>query len=95
MTIDTKTVDNIAHLARLQVATDKREPYASEMSQILDFVATMSNVDTDNIIPMAHPFDASQRLREDSVTEENQRDAFQSIAPKTENGLYLVPKVID
>lgn len=55
----------------------------------------MNAVDTDNVMPMAHPQDAFQRLREDVVTEENQREHFQEIAPEVENGLYLVPQVIE
>ncbi len=55
----------------------------------------MEAVDTTGVTPMSHPFDVVQRLREDIVTAENRRDDFLSIAPKTEDGLYLVPKVIE
>ena len=65
------------------------------MSSILDLVEQMNSVDTEGVTPMAHPQDVAQRLREDEVLEENQREHFQSIAPATENGLYLVPKVIE
>jgi len=61
----------------------------------LDFVAQMSAVDTAGVSPMAHPMDAAQRLRPDTVTETDQRERFQSIAPQVEAGLYLVPKVIE
>ncbi|MCK4710630.1 MAG: Asp-tRNA(Asn)/Glu-tRNA(Gln) amidotransferase subunit GatC, partial [Gammaproteobacteria bacterium] len=65
------------------------------LSSILDLVDQMSAVNTDDVEPMAHPMDASQRLRADIVTETNQREKFQSVAPKTEDGLYLVPQVIE
>jgi aspartyl-tRNA(Asn)/glutamyl-tRNA(Gln) amidotransferase subunit C len=71
------------------------ERYASELSSILEFVEQMDKVDTDNVVPLSHPQDRVLRLREDKVTEEDQRDIFQAVAPATENGLYLVPKVIE
>jgi aspartyl-tRNA(Asn)/glutamyl-tRNA(Gln) amidotransferase subunit C len=58
-------------------------------------VDTLQAVDTSGIEPMANPLDATQRLRADVVSEENQRERFQAIAPASENGLYLVPKVIE
>jgi aspartyl-tRNA(Asn)/glutamyl-tRNA(Gln) amidotransferase subunit C len=69
--------------------------YLKDLSDILEFVAQMNAVDTEAVTPMAHPLDLPQRLRADEVTEENQRDLFQAIAPLTEAGLYLVPKVIE
>ncbi len=65
------------------------------MNSILGLVDQMQAVDTSGIEPLAHPLEASQRLRPDQVTESNQRDRYQAIAPATENGLYLVPKVIE
>ncbi len=95
MALDTDTVHTIARLARLSIADDQVEKYASELSNILDLVAQMEAVDTSGVEPMTHPFDATLRLREDAVTQDNQRDKFQTVAPESEHGLYLVPKVID
>lgn len=88
-------ITNIAHLARLKIEENKVDDYAQNLSNILDLVAQMNNANTDNIRPMAHPMDATQRLRNDEVTEADQRDHFQENAPATEDGLFLVPKVID
>jgi aspartyl-tRNA(Asn)/glutamyl-tRNA(Gln) amidotransferase subunit C len=93
--LDKQTVFKIARLARIYVDEVDVERYASELSSILEFVEQMDKVDTDNVAPLSHPQDRVLRLREDKVTEKNQRDIFQDVAPATENGLYLVPKVID
>lgn len=95
MSLDADAVSKIAHLARLVIQQDDIPEYARNLSNILDLVEQMSQVDTSGVEPMAHPQDAVQRLREDRVTEDNQREHFQAIAPQTEAGLYLVPKVIE
>lgn len=95
MTLDNNTVHKIARLARLDINDSEAEKYRGELSNILELIEQMQACDTDNIEPMTHPFDAALRLREDVITETNQRDKFQKIAPATEKGLYLVPKVID
>ena len=95
MSLGPDDVKNIAHLARLEIDENNIDAYASSLSSILDLVEQMNAVDTSSVKPMAHPMDLAQRLREDEVLEQNQRETFQSIAPKTENGLYLVPKVIE
>ena len=95
MSISKEDVLKIANLARLQINQNELDQYATDLSSIISLVEQMNTVDTKNIVPMAHPLDATQRLREDKVTEENQRDKFQSIAPLAEKGLYLVPKVIE
>lgn len=95
MTLQRSDVENIAGLARLAVSDDTISQYQTELSKILDLVAQMNTADTDNIEPLAHPTDAVQRLRADVVTEGNQREKFQTIAPATEAGCYLVPKVIE
>jgi aspartyl-tRNA(Asn)/glutamyl-tRNA(Gln) amidotransferase subunit C len=95
MALDKQTVFKIARLARIYVDDVDVERYASELSSILEFVEQMDKVDTDNVAPLSHPQDRVLRLREDKVTEKDQRDIFQDVAPATENGLYLVPKVID
>lgn len=95
MALDKSEVKNIAHLARIAINEDKIPEYATSLSSILDLVQQLQAADTDNVEPMAHPLDATQRLRPDAATETNHRDEYQSIAPATEDGLYLVPKVID
>jgi aspartyl-tRNA(Asn)/glutamyl-tRNA(Gln) amidotransferase subunit C len=95
MFLDRSEVEKIAHLARLAVSEEEAESLSRDLSSILDFVAQMDAVDTAGVLPMAHPLGMAQRLRPDRVTEEDQRGLFQSIAPATEKGLYLVPKVVE
>ena len=95
MSLTADDVKKIAHLARLGIAEQDVEHYAKDLSGVLDLMTQMGNLDTVGVTPMAHPLDQSQRLRQDVVTESDQRSLFQSIAPQTEAGLYLVPKVID
>lgn len=95
MSLTAEEVKKIAHLARLSIQEENITTYADNLSGILDLVAQLEAADTDSVEPMAHPQDMMQRLREDVVTETNQRDKFQENAPATEAGLYLVPKVIE
>lgn len=95
MSLSPDDVKRIAHLARLSISDQDIPVYARTLSNILEFVAQLERADTDDVTPMAHPLDMSQRLRADEVTEADQRDAYQQNAPQTEAGLYLVPKVID
>jgi aspartyl-tRNA(Asn)/glutamyl-tRNA(Gln) amidotransferase subunit C len=95
MTLKIEDVRNIAQLARLQIDDSSVEQYATELSRILALAEQMSAVDTTDVTPMAHPMDATQRLRADEVTETDQRDKFQAIAPDVERGFYRVPKVIE
>jgi aspartyl-tRNA(Asn)/glutamyl-tRNA(Gln) amidotransferase subunit C len=95
MALDKSDVENIAHLARLAISEGDVPAYAENLSNILGLVEQMNAVDTSGVGPMAHPLEMAQRLREDVVTEENQREHFQQHAPAVENGLFLVPKVIE
>ncbi|MGZ4959550.1 MAG: Asp-tRNA(Asn)/Glu-tRNA(Gln) amidotransferase subunit GatC [Methylomonas sp.] len=95
MSLTANDVTKIAHLARLGIAEQDIEHYAKDLSGVLDLMTQMGQLDTTGVIPMAHPLDQMQRLRDDQITETDQRDHFQAIAPQTEAGLYLVPKVID
>jgi aspartyl-tRNA(Asn)/glutamyl-tRNA(Gln) amidotransferase subunit C len=95
MALDTTDVEKIAHLARLQINNSDIREVSQRISNILQMIDQMQNVDTREVSPMAHPFDAAQRLRPDQVTEHDQRDYLQRIAPATQDGLYLVPKVIE
>ena len=95
MSLSSSDIEKIAHLARLAIAPEQTARYAADLSNILDLVAQMDSVDTSGVDPMAHPLHMAQRLRPDRPSEPDQRERFQSIAPLTEGGLYLVPKVID
>lgn len=95
MSLTPDQVKTIARLARLAISESEIPRYVDNLSRILDFVAQLDKADTANVTPMAHPLDMSQRLREDAVTEINQRELFQENAPQVAAGLYLVPKVIE
>ena len=95
MSLPREEIKKIANLAKIELTETEVSSYTEQLSDILDFVEQMKVVDTTDIIPMAHPLDATARLRDDLVVETNQRDHFQTIAPQIENGLYLVPKVIE
>jgi aspartyl/glutamyl-tRNA(Asn/Gln) amidotransferase, C subunit len=94
MSLDPAEVRKIAHLARIAIDEDDIPEYGKNLSSILAFVAEMDAVDTAQVVPMAHPLDKPQRMREDSVIEKDERALYQSCAPLVEAGLYLVPKVI-
>lgn len=95
MALDKSDVENIAHLARLAISEADVSLYAENLSNILSLVEQMNAVDTSGVSPMAHPLKMVQRLREDVVSEANQREHLQAHAPAVENGLFLVPKVIE
>ena len=95
MALEKSDVEKIAHLARLHIDATEAQEVASRISSILDLIDQMQSVDTRDVAPLAHPFDAVQRLRPDVVTEKNEREYLQKIAPAVQDGLYLVPKVIE
>ena len=95
MSLDTAQVKKIAYLARLQISAAEAEHYAQELSRILGLIEQMNAVGTEDVAPMAHPSEAALRMRADAVTETDQHEKFQTIAPAAEAGLYLVPKVIE
>ncbi|MFL9609377.1 Asp-tRNA(Asn)/Glu-tRNA(Gln) amidotransferase subunit GatC [Methylobacillus sp. Pita2] len=95
MSLNTHDVKRIAHLARIAVSEEEAEATLVKLSGILGLIEEMQAVDTSGIAPMSHSQDVTQRLREDMVTESDQRELLQSIAPAVEHGLYLVPKVIE
>jgi aspartyl-tRNA(Asn)/glutamyl-tRNA(Gln) amidotransferase subunit C len=95
MALQRSDVEKIAHLARLEISEGDTSSYAENLSNILALVEQMNAIDTDGVQPLAHPLETTQRLRDDAVREANQRDRFQSIAPQVEDGLYLVPKVLE
>lgn len=95
MALNKKDVEKIAHLARLEMSEQDAGTYADTLSRILGLIEQMNAVDTEAVLPMAHPRDDGLRMRADAVTERDQRERFQSVAPAAEAGLYLVPKVIE
>lgn len=95
MAVSPSDIEKIAHLARIRIAPGQIDAVADRISDILAMVDQMQAVDTDDVRPMANPHDAVQRLRKDEVSETNRRDRFQALAPRAEDGLYLVPKVIE
>lgn len=95
MSLDLSDVRRIATLAHIEVACEELEPLRGELNGILAFVERLQAVATAGIEPMAHAVEVSQRLRADVVTESDRRTDYQTIAPETEAGLFLVPKVIE
>jgi len=96
MTLTRRDVENIAHLARLEIAEAEMPVYVGSLSAILAFVEQLSGAPTEDVVPMAHPLEGQiQPLREDRVTETDRHAAYQANAAAVEAGLYLVPKVIE
>lgn len=95
MSLKTDDVRNIAHLARLHIDDTALDQYVADLSSILELVEQMNQVDTSGVEPLSNPLDATQRLRTDEVSEIDQREHFQQIAPDVEQGFYRVPKVIE
>jgi aspartyl-tRNA(Asn)/glutamyl-tRNA(Gln) amidotransferase subunit C len=95
MSITAADIEKIARLARIRIDADAVPELSQRLDNILKMADKLQAVDTTGVAPMANPLDATQRLRADIVTETNQRDAFLAIAPSSEDGLYLVPKVIE
>ena len=95
MSLTNADVQKVARLARLAMSETEIETARAQLSGIFDLIAEMQAIDTRGIAPMSHAQELSQRLREDKVTETDQRELFQAIAPQVEAGLYLVPQVIE
>ncbi|MBV2234984.1 MAG: Asp-tRNA(Asn)/Glu-tRNA(Gln) amidotransferase subunit GatC [Sterolibacterium sp.] len=95
MSLNSEQVGRIARLARIELSVSEVSQTEARLNAILGLIEQLQAVDTAGIAPMAHALDGCQRLREDVVTETDCRAAFQTIAPETEAGLYLVPKVIE
>lgn len=96
MSLTRNDVDNIAHLARLAITESEMPVYVDSLSKILTFVEQLNAADTSSVEPMAHPLaDQVQRMRPDEVLDSDQHEKYQRNAPRTEAGLYLVPKVIE
>ena len=95
MSLTLPQVRRVAQLARIEISDAEAETTLGHLNGIFTLIEAVQAVDTQGIEPMAHAQDVAQRLRDDRVSEDNRRDAMQAIAPETEAGLYLVPKVIE
>ena len=95
MSLDKDQVQHIATLARLKLSAEECAESVEKLSRIVEFVAQLSQADTQGVLPMAHPLEIAQRLRADAVIEVNERDRYQENAAEVSDGLYLVPKVLD
>jgi aspartyl-tRNA(Asn)/glutamyl-tRNA(Gln) amidotransferase subunit C len=95
MSLSLDEVRHIAKLARLELAAGDAEATQAKLNGIFGLIEEMQAVDTDGVEPMSHPQELAKRLRNDAVSECDRRAAFQAVAPQTEAGLYLVPKVIE
>lgn len=93
--LNAQTVSSIAHLARLSLDDTQSAEYAQSLNKILGMMESLKGFDTEGVEPLKSPFDNPQPLREDVVSESNHRDEYQAVAPATEAGLYLVPRVIE
>jgi len=95
MSLDKTQVNHIANLARLHLQEEEIEQATTKLNQVLNLLDNLQQINTQNIKPLNNPLEATQRLRSDVAIFDNQRDYYQSIAPSTADGLYLVPKVIE
>jgi aspartyl-tRNA(Asn)/glutamyl-tRNA(Gln) amidotransferase subunit C len=95
MSLNHEDIRRLAHLARIAVTDQEVADISVKLNGVFALIEEMRAVDATGIEPMSHGIDVVQRLRDDRVTETDQRAAFQAIAPQVENGLYLVPKVIE
>lgn len=95
MSLSRADVSRLAELARIDVSDDEIDSTLADLRSIFALIEQMRTVDAAGTAPMAHARDVTLRLREDRVTEVDQREIFQRLAPQTEAGLYLVPKVIE
>lgn len=95
MAVDAQTVEKLAELARIAISKDTIDEVCNRLGNVLQLVDQLQAAKTEGVEPMAHPLDAVQVLRADEVTEPDRREEFLQLAPQTEEGLYLVPKVID
>ncbi len=93
--LNAETVSAIAHLARLSLDDTQSAEYAQSLNKILGMMETLKGINTNGVEPLKSPFDNPQPLREDVVSETNHREQYQAVAPATEAGLYLVPRVIE
>lgn len=95
MALEQADVLRAAHLARLGLSDSETSGYVDDLARILDMVDQLQGLNTDGVAPLAHPLDATQPLRADEVSESDQHEQLQRCAPAVEDGLYLVPRVVE
>jgi aspartyl-tRNA(Asn)/glutamyl-tRNA(Gln) amidotransferase subunit C len=95
MSLEKEEIARLAHLARLSIEEHDAAQLSRELGAILAFVEQLNEVDTSALVPLAHPLELTARMRSDEVTEFDQHEKYQSLAPLVESGFYLVPKVVD
>lgn len=95
MTIDTKTIQKVANLARLKISDEDADKYGPQLSNIINFVEQLSEVNTDDVEPLASPVDIALRLREDKVTDGNIQKEVLANAPEELEDFFVVPKVVE
>ena len=95
MSITRKDIEHIAHLARLDVGEEEIPAYTEKLDKIIGFIDALDAAEIGDLVPMAHPLDMTQRLRADTVTETDQRDRYQENASDKQDGLYVVPRVVE
>ena len=95
MSINKDQIKYLSLLSRMDIQESEINDVEEKLTKIIDFVDQLQSIDTDEIEPMAHPLNQSQRLRVDKVVEENNRDKIQKNTKSTEQGMYIVPKVIE
>jgi len=95
MSLTLQDVKRVALLARIAVTDEEAAAYQQQLNGIFGLIEAMQAVDTTGVTPMPHAQDVCQRLRDDIVTETDQHEKFQAVAPQVEAGLYLVPRVIE
>lgn len=95
MALSAEDVRKIAVLSRIALTEAELVEAQEELNHIFDMIAKMQAVDTEGVMPLSHPHELAQRLRDDVITETNQRDVYQRVAPAVKDGLFLVPKVIE
>jgi aspartyl-tRNA(Asn)/glutamyl-tRNA(Gln) amidotransferase subunit C len=95
MALSSEDIQRIAHLARIEITSAEAADVRAKLDSIFDLIGRMRAVDTTGIVPMSHAQDVTLPLREDIVTETDRRELYQSVAPAVQDGLYLVPRVIE
>ena len=95
MALSSAEIQRIAHLARIEITPAEAVDVRAKLDSIFDLIGQMRAIDTAGIVPMSHAQDVTLPLREDIVTETDRRELYQSVSPAVQNGLYLVPKVIE
>ncbi|HEV8255577.1 MAG TPA: Asp-tRNA(Asn)/Glu-tRNA(Gln) amidotransferase subunit GatC [Casimicrobiaceae bacterium] len=95
MALYSEDIQRIAHLARIEITAAEAVDVRAKLESIFDLIGRMRAVDTTGIVPMSHAQEVTLPLREDVVTETDRRELYQSVAPAVQDGLYLVPRVIE